>query len=145
MKPARLSAPIERPESIWQWLCLLTLIMLGWVSLAQLETIFARSNEDDGSLVVYDADGVAHVFLSDEAAGRPDPYSALSFDFAQDERSLLKLDVALMKPSCCDAPEGLSHLWYLPKCLGTLPTIFPGHPGQGARAADPGSPRGSIP
>ena len=85
MKTAHLSAPIDRPETIWQWLRLMTLIMLGWVSLAQLETIFARSNEDDGSLVVYDADGVAHVFLSDEAAGRPDPYSALSFDFAQDE------------------------------------------------------------
>ena len=107
---------------------------------AEIET-----GTDNGALLVYDHDGNGHVFLPDEAAGRPDPYSALSFDFAQDECALFALDMALMKPSCCDAPEGLCHFWDLPKRLGDVLPTSPRHPGQGACAADPGSPRGPIP
>ena len=154
MKPAHLSTSLTRPETIWQWLCLLTLVCLGWVSREQLGAMFAEieTATENGALLVYDHDGKGHVFLPDDVAGRHVPYNpepfilSLSKDEAdQHEETLLVLDIALMKPSCCDAPEGLSHLWYRPNCIGTLPTTFPGHPGQGARAADPGSPRGPIP
>jgi hypothetical protein len=143
MKMASLTAPLKHPETVWQWLVLFTLIVMGWVSLEQLGAMFVE--EDDGSLVVYDRDGNPHIYLSDAAAGRADPYSALSFDFAQDEQSLMELDVALMKPSCCDAPEGLSHFWDRPRRLGQILAAFAPrpaltrHPGQGVSAADPGS------
>ncbi len=146
MKTAHLSAPLTRPKTIWQWLCLLSLVCMGWISREQLGVMFTEieTEAENGALLVYDHYGNGHVFLPDDVAGRYVPH-ALSFDFAQDERSLWELDVALMKPSCCDAPEGLSHLWYLPKLIGGVLPTPPGHPGQGARAADPGSPRGPIP
>ncbi len=143
MKLASLTAPLKHPQNAWQWLCLLTLIVMGWVSREQLGAMFVE--EDDGSLVVYDRDGNPHVYLSDTAAGRTDPYSALSFDFAQDEQDLLELDTALMKPSCCDAPDGLCHFWDRPRRLGQILAAFAPrpaltcHPGQGVSAADPGS------
>ena len=122
MKTAHLSAPIERPETIWQWLCLLTLVFMGWVSREQLGVMFAEieTGTDNGALLVYDHDGNGHVFLPDDVAGRHVPHSALSFDFAQDECALFALDMALMKPSCCDAPEGLCHFWDLPKRIGAV-------------------------
>ncbi len=120
MKTAHLSAPLTRPETIWQWLCLLTLVCMGWISREQLGAMFAEieTGTDNSALLVYDHDGNGHVFLPDDVAGRPIP-GALSFDFAQDERVLQVLDIALMKPSCCDAPEGLCHFWYRPNCIGT--------------------------
>ena len=90
---------------------------MGWVSREQLGAMFAEIETDteNGALLVYDHDGNGHVFLPDDVAGRHVPYNSdpfilsLSKDEAdQHERSLVELDVALMKPSCCDAPEGLS-------------------------------------
>ena len=152
MKTAHLSAPITRPETIWQWLCLLTLVFMGWVSREQLGAMFAEidAEAENGALLVYDHDGKGHVFLPDDVAGRHSfltPATALPPRWvgAQGCETLLVLDIALMKPSCCDAPEGLCHYWDLPKRIGGILPTLPGHPGQGARAADPGSPRGSIP
>ncbi len=128
MKLAHLSAPITRPETLWQWLCLLTLVCLGWISREQLGVMFAEieTETDNGALLVYDHDGNGHVFLPDDVAGRQHscltPATALPPRWvgAQGCETLLELDVALMKPSCCDAPEGLSHLWYLPKRIGAV-------------------------
>ncbi len=119
MKTAHLSAPIERPETIWQWLCLLTLVFMGWVSREQLGAMFAEieTGTDNGALLVYDHDGNGHVFLPDDVAGRYVPFAP---HVELDEAGLWELDLALMKPSCCDAPEGLSHFWYLPKRIGAV-------------------------
>ena len=71
MKLAHLSAPITRPETLWQWLCLLTLVCLGWISREQLGVMFAEieTETDNGALLVYDHDGNGHVFLPDDVAG----------------------------------------------------------------------------
>ena len=153
MKIAHLSALIERPETFWQWLCLLTLVFMGWVSREQLGAMFAEidAETDNGALLVYDHDGNGHVFLPDDVAGRHHscltPATALPPRWvgAQGCETLLVLDIALMTPSCCDAPEGLCHFWDLPKRIGAVLPTSPRNPGQGARAADPGSPRGPIP
>ena len=131
MKLASLSTSLTRPETIWQWLCLLTLVFMRWVSREQLGVMFAEieTDTDNGALLVYDHDGNGHVFLPDDVAGRYVPYNpypepfilSLSKDEAdQHEETRWELDVALMKPSCCDAPEGLSHYWYRPNCIGAV-------------------------
>ena len=45
------------------------------------------------------------------------------------------LDLALMKPSCCDAPAGLCHFWDLPRRLGEILTA---HAPRPALACHPG-------
>ncbi|MEE9380985.1 MAG: hypothetical protein V3V03_06245 [Hyphomonadaceae bacterium] len=129
MKLASLSTSLTRPETIWQWLCLLTLVCLGWVSREQLGVMFAEieTGTDNGALLVYDHDGNGHVFLPDDVAGRRVPFNPEPFILSlskgeedQHEETLLSLDIALMKPSCCDAPEGLSHYWYRPNCIGDV-------------------------
>ncbi len=135
MRCAQMTPHLTPINTIWQWLVLWSLMCMGWLSREQLEEMLSEAH--DGALLVYDHNGKAHVFLPDAAPVAP----LIPFD----ETNLMVLDVALMKPSCCDAPEGLCHFWFRPNCIGTLPTTLPGHPGQGARAADPGSPRGPIP
>ena len=124
MKMASLTTPLKHPETVWQWLVLFTLIVMGWVSREQLGAMFAE--EDDGSLVVYDRDGNPHVYLSDAAAGRVELYPP-SFAEVSDE-DWLALDLAQMKPSCCDAPEGLSHFWDRPRRQGEILASFAPRP-----------------
>ena len=140
MNPAEITPRLTSINTIWQWLVVWSMMCIGWMSREQFAEIVA--SEGDGTLVVYDKDGNGVLLVPDDVAGRQSPFQS---HVDLDDKALWELDLALMKPSCCDAPEGLSHFWYRPNCIGTLPTIRPGHPGQGARAADPGSPRGPIP
>jgi hypothetical protein len=134
MKLASLTTPLKHPETVWQWLCLLTLIVMGWVSREQLGARFAEA-DDDGSLGGYDRDGNPHIYLSDAAAGRSESYPP-SYAEVSDE-DWLALDTALMKTSCCEAPVGLCHFWDSPRKLGEVLTAFAPRPAQ---TSDPGFP-----
>ena len=54
MKLASLTTSLTRPETIWQWLCLLTLVCLGWISREQLGVMFAEidGETENGALLV---------------------------------------------------------------------------------------------
>ena len=98
---------------IWRLVYLIAMVLMGWLSREEFRHILAATEE--GVLLVYDADGRSHLLLPDHLTDRPQPppkYAPFS------DRKLSELDFCLLKPSCCDAPLGLSHFWFRPNRLG---------------------------
>jgi hypothetical protein len=99
--------------SFWHLIYLMTLVCLGALSHEEFRHMLAAS--DDDILLVYDAAGRSHLLMPDHLSGHPRPLHAI---LPYNERKMLELDLCLLKPSCCEAPMGLSHVWFRPNRLG---------------------------
>ncbi len=97
----------------WHLVYLIAMVLMGRLTYEEYRHMLAAA--DENVVLVYDADGNSHLLLPDYLAGRPRPlYTLLPYN----EKKMLALDAALLKPSCCEAPDGLSHYWFRPNVLG---------------------------
>jgi hypothetical protein len=115
----------------WSLVYLIAMVLMGWLSCEEFRHILAAT--DEAVLLVYDKHGRSHLLLPDHLSDRPQPppkYAPFS------DRKLFELDFTLLKPSCCEAPMGLSHYWGLPRRLGEA---LGAHAPRPALSAHPGS------
>ncbi len=102
---------------IWHLIYLIAMLLMRQITREQFRHMLAEADED--TLLVYDKYGRSHLLLADHLAGRTRP---LHTAFPYNEKKMHALDKALMKPSACEAPDGLDHIWFRPRVLGRMVT-----------------------